>query len=64
MDGRANYDIDAALVLETCDTLKEAQANVNDYGADTCIVEVDGNKQTLIYSLMWKKSAPRGGASK
>lgn len=53
MDGRANYDIDTAMVLETTDTYDEAMKSINDYGADTCIVEVDGDKQTLVYSLMW-----------
>jgi hypothetical protein len=56
MDGRANYDIDTAMVLETADTYAEAMESINDYGADTCIVEVDDDKETqeLVYSLMWK----------
>ncbi len=62
MDGRANFDIDRALVLETCDTLAEAKAHLNDYGADTCLVEVDGNTQTLVDSLMWTDDRRRAGA--
>lgn len=64
MDGRAHYDIDSALVLETCSSLKEAQQNINEYGADTCIVKVKshpikGNKfqvdkQEVVDSLIWR----------
>ena len=53
MDGRANYDIDAAIVLDCCNTLKEAVENINRYGADTCIVKDLGSGQTLVWSLMW-----------
>ena len=52
MDGRANYDIDAAIVLDCCDTLEEAYKNIDDHGADTCVVEV-GSEKTLVWSLMW-----------
>lgn len=38
MDGRANYDIDSAVVISTCATLAEARAEVNDYG-DAVIVD-------------------------
>jgi len=53
MDGRANYSVDDAIVLECCDTLKEAKEHINDYGADTCIVDVE--TQNVIDSLMWRK---------
>ena len=52
MDGRANYDVDKAMVLETCNTLEEAQASINNYGADTCIVDVETQK--VVDSLMWR----------
>lgn len=52
MDGRANYDVDAATVLEHCDTLAEAKRNINDYGADTCIVDIESQK--VVDSLMWR----------
>jgi hypothetical protein len=58
MDGRANYDIDEALVLVNCKTLVEAFRNVDDYGADTCIVKVEGEQQKLIYSLAWWEILP------
>jgi hypothetical protein len=49
MDGRAAYDIDEAAVLHVCDTLEQAEAEINDYGADTCIVEIsDDRGQQLI----------------
>lgn len=54
MDGRANYDVDRAMVLECCDTLEEAKANINEYGADTCIVDVE--TQEVVDSLMWRKT--------
>ena len=40
MDGRAAYSVDDATVLETCDTLEECAESINDYGDDTCIVDV------------------------
>ena len=52
MDGRANYSIDDALVLVTCDTFDGAMEHVNDYGNDTCIVKVVGDDQELAYSLL------------
>ena len=44
-DGRYRTDEDRAVCYESCDTLKEAYNNVDDYGGDTVIVEfeVDGN---------------------
>ena len=42
MDGRAFYDIDKAVVLETCDTYEAAMGSIEDYGDDTCIVRVSG----------------------
>jgi uncharacterized membrane protein len=56
MDGRANYDVDAAIVLECCDILAEAKRNINDYGADTCIV--DAETQEVVDSLMWRSPTP------
>jgi len=67
MDGRALYDMDSALVLETCGTLKEAQESIHDYGDDTCIVQVeymdygDGRitklgSQKIIDSLLWRRA--------
>lgn len=53
MDGRANHDVDAAMVLETCDSLEEAYQGWKDYGSDTCIVEVE--TQTVIDCLLWHK---------
>ena len=41
MDGRANHSVDDAMVLECCSTLEEARRNINNYGTDTCIVDVD-----------------------
>jgi len=52
MDGRAHHDIDKAYVLTTCDTLEEALEDIEDYGADTCIVDVA--TQTIVESLMWR----------
>ncbi len=52
MDGRANYSIDDAYVLVTCDTFDEAMDYVNDYGDDTCIVKILGDNQELVYSLL------------
>ena len=49
MDGRAAYDIDRAAILETCSTYKEAMKSVTDFGGDTCIVKVEGQKWTLEY---------------
>jgi len=53
MDGRANYSIDDALVLECCSTLEEANHNINNYGTDTCIV--DPETQEVVDSLMWRQ---------
>ena len=52
MDGRANSNIDKALVLETADTFDEAMQSINDYGTDTCIVKVTDDGQELVYSLV------------
>ena len=57
MDGRANYNVDVALVLECCETLEEAEKNINDYGADTCIVDVETQK--VVDSLVWRRSNTR-----
>lgn len=54
MDGRAIYDVDKALVLEVCCSLREAQENICDYGADTCIV--DPETMTVIESLQWRSN--------
>lgn len=51
MDGRAKFAIDKASILETCDTMKEAMANINNYGSDTCIVEVSNDNEKLLFSL-------------
>lgn len=51
MDGRANFDVDRAMVLRTCGSYSDAKKHVNDYGADTCIVDVE--TQSVVYSLMW-----------
>ncbi len=55
MDGRASYDIDKAIVLQSCDTLDQAIANIDNYGADTCIVAVtpDDKPQELLWCLLW-----------
>jgi len=47
MDGRAHYDVDKALVLETCSTFEEAYAHRYDYGDDSCIFTVhpDGSME-------------------
>lgn len=37
MDGRANFDVDDAKIISCCETLKEARAEVGDYG-DAVIV--------------------------
>lgn len=55
MDGRAHLDFDAATVLETCNTLEEALASIDNYGADTCVVEVA--TQQIVHSLMWSDEA-------
>ena len=52
MDGRAIDDIDRALVLEVCETLDEAEENLFDYGADTCIIDCDTMK--VIDSILWR----------
>ena len=52
MDGRANYDVDAAFVLESCDTLEEAKESISGYGADTCIVDEAGK---VVDSLLWRE---------
>lgn len=52
MDGRAVDDVDRALVLETCSTLREAHDNRHDYGGDTCIV--DETDQELLYCILWE----------
>ena len=57
MDGRANYDVGAAYVLECCSSLKDAKRNINDYGADTCIV--DAETREVVDSLMWRGLTPR-----
>jgi len=44
MDGRAVYSVDDALVHECCDTIEECAEGLNDYGADTCIVEVESQR--------------------
>ena len=51
MDGRANYNVDKAMVLETCETIEEAYKNWEKYGTDTCIVKVDGQK--VVDCLLW-----------
>lgn len=56
MDGRANYSIDDAIVLEIRDTFDEAMKKINNYGADTCIVKIVGNSQELVYSLLWMEN--------
>lgn len=52
MDGRANFDIDKAAVLETCDTIDEAMNSINNYGTDTCLVRVSNNNEQLLFSLL------------
>ena len=47
MDGRANLDIDRALVLETCDTLEEAREALDLYADDSVIVDVE--TQEIVY---------------
>jgi len=51
MDGRAHYSVDDALVLECCSTLEEARRNINNYGTDTCIVDVE--TQEVIPYVEW-----------
>ena len=48
MDARANYSVDDAIVFECCHSLKEARKHINDYGEETCIVDVE--TQTVIES--------------
>lgn len=54
MDGRAHFDIDKAIVLETCDTFEEAYNHRNSYEYDSCIVKVDeeGNQE-----LVWTRGS-------
>lgn len=49
MDGRAVSDIDKATVLETCESIEEAKKNIRDFGADSCIVDMETYK--VIFSL-------------
>ena len=49
MDGRAHTDIDRALVMECCDTLKEAKKNAREYGEDSCIV--DSKTMEIVYAF-------------
>ena len=52
-DGRYTYNPDRALVMEGCDTLDKAIRCINDYGADTCLVQIDDDAGTerLLYAL-------------
>ncbi len=58
MDGRANYDIDAALVHEVCASLQEAKRNIKKYSNDSCIV----SDNCVIYSPLWDNPPRSGGA--
>ena len=49
MDGRANYDVDEALVLVALNSIEECFEVLQDFGPDTCIV-VDNE---VIFSLSW-----------
>jgi len=51
-DGRYTYNPDRASVLECCDTLDEAIRCINDYGTDTCLVQIDdAGRGRLLYAL-------------
>jgi hypothetical protein len=55
MDGRAHYSFDDATVLVCCDSLDEAKSYINDYGAGTCIIEVNTKtwEHSIVASLLW-----------
>ena len=53
MDGRANLNVNNAIVLRTCESLSEAYRNLYDYGNDTCIVDVETKK--VVYSMLGGK---------
>lgn len=57
MDGRANYDIDKASVLVTTKTFEEAMEYLDSYGADTCIVEVTGQGNSVVHSRLFEEAA-------
>ena len=43
-DGRYHSDPERAIVMEICDTLKEAKENYREHGDDTVIEEVEENQ--------------------
>ena len=47
MDSRAAFDMDAAIVLSCCDTLKEAKKEMRDYGRGNCVA-IRNNKDQLM----------------
>ncbi len=52
-DGRYTYNKDRALCLYSCDDLDDAITSINDFGPDTCLVQIDegSGKETLLYAL-------------
>ena len=60
-DGRALGNTNDAAVMETCDSLEEAEESAPDYGEGCCIwsYDVDGDKlinETFVKSVWTKQS--------
>jgi len=59
-DGRYVLNPDRAIVLECCTELDEAIRCINDYGADTCLVQMndDAGTEKLLYALLGRYVDP------
>lgn len=53
MDGRAEQNIDDAMVLSCEPCYKSARKSINNFGADSCIVRVTDTEQDLLWCLLW-----------
>jgi len=52
-DGRYTYNPDRAMCLYSCDDLDDAINSINDFGTDTCLVQLndDTGAEKLLYAL-------------
>lgn len=53
MDGRAEANIDDAMVLSCEPCYKSARKSIDSFGADSCIVRVTDKGQELLWCRLW-----------
>jgi hypothetical protein len=52
-DGRYTYNKDRALCLYSCHDLDDAINSINDFGPDTCLVQIDDEGNELLLYALW-----------